>query len=174
MTTATIEKGIRAFCLATVLLVGTSIAHADSSQSGSAFTMAVFEDQAYGKNVMSGKYDRAINRLSTRQTQFESQTNLCVALAKSKNLGAAMAACQSAIIALQRQEQNYERRVRHGSVSADAFDSNLSIALSNQGVLLAIAGNYDEARENFATALELKQNVAAAQQNMRRLEQIAQ
>lgn len=137
------------------------------------FTMAVLTNEAYGTRVISGKYEQVIDRLTrggARATDgFAEQTNLCVAYTKITDLTGAIAACEAAIAAVKEREFLARRRSKHSAVAL-AYRSDLAIALSNHGVLLAVQGAVDEARATFEAAIALDARASGiAARNLDRL-----
>lgn len=137
------------------------------------FTMAVLTDEAYGARVMSGKYEKAIERLTRggarSNSRFAEQNNLCVAFAKTTDLTNALAACEAAVAKVKERERLANNRPKR-SFTARAYRSDLAIALSNYGVLLAVQGAIDEARASFEAAIALDAEASSiAAQNLDRL-----
>ncbi|NNF40338.1 MAG: hypothetical protein HKN64_03085 [Woeseiaceae bacterium] len=121
------------------------------------FTMGVIQNDAFGAKVHSGKYEQAIERITRRGNRspqgFAEQVNLCVAYAKTRALEKAINACDAAV---QRAEERTSRLAHSGrSPEASAYRTDLALALSNRGVLMAATGHHDVAEQNFEKALEL-------------------
>jgi len=140
------------------LLCGLSIALASapawSDTDKAKYTMAVMSETAYGARIMAGNYAQAIEKINQkagRYDAFSKGTNLCVAYTKSGELDLAEAACEAAVIA------------------AGSQDRNLAIALSNRGVLHAVKGQSEQAREDFDAALALDTSLSAPKVNLARL-----
>ena len=106
----------------------------------SAYRMAVVSDASQGRTILYGSYEKAIDKLAMKKARshnrFSTYNNLCVAYTKTKNLEKAVQACDAAIA--------------HTAVRRD-----LAVALSNRGVLFAVSGNTEKARQSFEEALEL-------------------
>jgi tetratricopeptide (TPR) repeat protein len=149
-------KAIVCGLLVTPLLGATASADEDAAAP---FTMTVLTDEAYGAHVKSGKYEHAIAKLKQMDgraiNRFAEQNNLCVAYAKTTDLTNAVAACEAAIAEVKERETRASNRPKYSQV-ARAYRSDLAIALSNHGVLLAVQGAIDEARATFEAAMELK------------------
>lgn len=130
-----------------------------------AFTMTVISDDSYGHLVKSGAYEAAIGKISNyskrRQSTFEAQTNLCVAYTKSGDFARADNACNGALESIQRQADRALKRRQTPEHLAEGYRAYLAIALSNRGVLSAVRGYSDKAREDFLQASELQADLPA-------------
>lgn len=139
------------------------------------FAMTVIKDRAYGYSILRGSFNHAIDRLSARSKALktpESATNLCVAYVKAKELDKAMIACNAAVLTLQSKKNANANRSLTSETLRASLDADLSVALSNQGVLFAVTGEDERARENFMTAIELDPNRSRARENLIRLNSI--
>ena len=141
------------------------------------FKMAVVIDAAYGRTVVSGEYDKAIERITAGRNKsrdyFSSQINLCVAYAKTMEIEKARTACDAAVAHLRKDDGRVSRIKNSRNPDLRAYRSNLSAALSNRGVLLAATGDTDLAREDFVAAINFDtgySRIAAA--NLDRLAEI--
>lgn len=173
LTERKIVKTLLCALLTTPIISGTTLAHEDVSEP---FTMAVITDTALGDRVQSGRYEQAISKLTGSRIhsfdKFARQNNLCVAYAKTVDLTNAVAACDAAIAKVREREELAHKRPRR-SHAARAYRSDLAIALSNRGVLLAVQGDIDEAKEAFEAAIELKSGISRiAARNLERLMQM--
>jgi tetratricopeptide (TPR) repeat protein len=135
------------------------------------YTMTVIVDAAYGSKVAAGKYERAIESITTAKRSrdaYSKQTNLCVAYTKTGALDKATAACEAALAVMldgRKSRSNYI-----SPAHAEQLDRlYLALALSNLGVLQAAKGNTDMARETFLEAVELDTDLAAPKINLARL-----
>jgi len=142
------------------------------------YKMTVIEDAAYGRKVTSGDYEQAIRKITDDGTRssgrFADQVNLCVAYAKSTDLQRAGKACNAAIAHLRKQERRATRDRSKSNPVFRRYQRDLAVALSNRGVLLAVSGDAEKAREDFAAAIELQTRVSSiARSNLERLEQSA-
>ena len=115
-----------------------------------------------------------LSTTTARQTSFETQNNLCVAYAKAKQLEQAIDACEAAMRSLQAKKDVFEGRRYLRTTKREAYIANLSIALSNQGVLYAVSGEHAQARDNFMAAMDLETDRSAARDNLHRLSSIEQ
>ena len=147
--------------------------HADDSQR-QPYAMTVLADKAHGKRVLAGSYQSAIDRISAKplrpRTAFERQTNLCVAYTKARQLQRAISACDAAVQALEEKQHFYAKRRFANETGRRAFFSDLSIALSNRGVLFIVNGEIDKARESFIAATELEYDRSMASRNLQLLD----
>jgi Flp pilus assembly protein TadD len=139
------------------------------------FAMTVLADRAYGDAILRGRFDRAIDKLtatSKKASKPENASNLCVAYAKNKELDKALDACGVAVAALTSQKVAMDKHaIRYGDLSV-SVQTDLSIALSNQGVLFAVKGEHDRARKIFLTAIQLENDRSKAKENLLRLNSI--
>lgn len=139
------------------------------------FSMTVLVDQAHGRKIVNGSFARAISKLANNAktpTKHESLTNLCVAYAKAKQIDEAFQSCDAAIDLLQEKLQRYDGRRASEEDYRLSLASDLSIALSNRGVLYAVKGDLGRARENFKAAISLPTDRSRADDNLRRLSAI--
>ena len=141
------------------------------------FQMAVVIDEAYGRAVVSGDYDKAIEKITAGRNNshdyFSRQVNLCVAYTKTRELEKARTACDAAIAHLRKEEDRVSSVKNKYNPELRANRSNLSVALSNRGVLLASTGDTELAREDFVAAINFNTHhsrIAAA--NLDRLAEI--
>lgn len=153
--------------LIAALVAGTAFA----AERDSAYTMTVIHDAYFGKKVISGDYQAAIDRIRPKgdgsAASFEAHTNLCVAYVKSGEIERAQAACDTAVEAARNQAERASRFApSYGVANWRKFEA---VALSNRGVLHAVAGQPDLARRDFARALELRTRIDAPGSNLARL-----
>lgn len=142
------------------------------------YQMTVIKDEAHGWKVTSGDFEQAISKLThggTRmRNRFADQVNLCVAYAKTTDLESAGKACDAAIAHLKKQERRATRDRSKSSLMYRTYQRNLAVALSNRGVLLAVSGETERAKKDFAAAIELQTRLSSiARSNLERLEQSA-
>jgi len=133
------------------------------------YVMSYFADAAQGAAVEDGAYEIVIDKLTRKDARgarrIADQVNLCVAYTKTKQLDEATRACDEALAMAGR------RIVRPNSVGFYHSDRNRAseeraIALVNRGVLHAVAGDVDLARELFEAADDLDTSVDAAAMNL--------
>lgn len=135
------------------------------------YTMTVLRDTAYGVKIMEQDYEQAIDKInqrSGRYDKFSKGTNLCVAYTKSGELDLADEACNAAVVAA----SNAKLDRPSGAFSNAVYEArlrNLAIALSNRGVLHAVTGKSEKARDDFDAALALETRLAAPKVNLARL-----
>lgn len=138
------------------------------------YIMTVYSDMAHGQKVLDGAETRAIQRLSrngkARVGYLEGQVNLCVAYAKTRQAEKAVEACDSAIESSLKQAQRLEQTRKFGRRSTQVADTGLAIALTNRGVLHAIAGEENDARAKFEMAIDLESTEQSARANLALLE----
>lgn len=123
-------------------------------------TMAVIKNVAYGAKVNSGKYEQAIDRITRNGSRapdsFAEQVNLCVAYTKIKEIEKASTACDAAIALAKARESRVAQMNSDRSPAVRASRSDLAVALSNRGVLLAATGDAELARKDFLTAINFR------------------
>lgn len=137
-----------------------------------AFAMTVLLDQAQGSRIVNGSFTRAIDRLTKNEKSMSrpgTLNNLCVAYAKTQQIDEALSTCDAAIEILQTKLKRSEGKRAHRDDYMRQLQSDLSILLSNRGVLFAIKGDHGRAREYFETAIDLPVNRSRARQNLDRL-----
>lgn len=130
------------------------------------YTMMALTDSFHGRLLVSGEYDRAMRHLSASKRgsrSFATQNNRCVALTKYHRVEQALAACTAAI---ELRSDADDPASRYASVTDRAKRRDKAIAHSNRGVLRAIAGDIDGAREDFEKALELEPGLDEPSENL--------
>ena len=139
-----------------------------------AFRMIVIEDASFVPQLLSGDYNEAIEILSAQKTRkrnyFATQTNVCVAYAKAKQVDKAIAACDAALAFAEKKANGVAGRKFGDPVTRKEIQTNLAVALSNRGVLFAVVGEPDQAKKHFETAIQLKGRYDFAESNNSRLE----
>ena len=122
---------------------------------------------------MDGSFETAIQKLSAqkgkKRNEFAVHTNTCVAYAKAKQVAKASTACDEALAFAEAQLDalgpgSHARKSRLRQVRSD-----MTVALSNQGVLLAINGETDRAKDAFDNALQLKSHRKLVRNNIARM-----
>lgn len=104
--------------------------------------------------------------------EFAEQTNLCVAYTKIRDVEKASTACDAAVAQMKEQEDRASRSRSERSAEVRAYRSDLAVALSNRGVLLAATGDAELARKDFRAAMALQTRVASiVEGNLQRLQQ---
>jgi tetratricopeptide (TPR) repeat protein len=150
--------------LAGMLAAFTPIAQAQ--ENSAAYVMTVIDDQAAGDQVVSGAYGQAIESLtaliSKPGNKFAVNNNLCVAFTKTNRLPEAEQACSAAL-----------RTSR--TTYASWYDINskrdfYAVALSNRGVIRAVSGDTEQARQDFRTAMKFSSTLIAPAENLAVLE----
>ncbi len=141
------------------------------------FVMTVYSDAAQGDKILGGSTAEAIEKLSAKQgarsKYLQAQVNLCVAYAQTKQLDLAVEACDSAIESSAKEARRIERAKRFGRDSERVANTGRAIALSNRGVLHALAGERQRAEQMFEMAVALQSNEASALANLAVLERRA-
>jgi tetratricopeptide (TPR) repeat protein len=135
------------------------------------YQMAVFSDIAHGMKILSGEYDQAITKIHTNAQSADElhvQTNLCVAYAKSGDIDAAEDACDEAVVAAKSLHSSHSSSFI-GVSSAQLRARYLAITLSNRGVVRAISGDLEAAREDFDAAMAQRSGVSTIKANLERI-----
>ena len=137
------------------------------------YEMSVFSDAAQGSKILSGKYENAITNMTAKnapsERQVDLQTNLCVAYAKSGQLEAAELACDKAVIAAKRLKRSTSSSFADGTPTR-IRGRYLAIALSNRGVLRAVSGDLEAAKQDFDEALAQRSRISSIEANLAKLE----
>jgi Flp pilus assembly protein TadD len=151
----------------TALLGPASVMAETGSPTG--FVMNYYEDAAQGALVEDGAYQTVIDRLAARTTdgarRVADQINLCVAYTKTKQIDKATESCD---LALARAGKSVIRSSLYESrrVARARADEERAIALINRGVLYAVTGDVQEARELFELAADLQTRNESAEMNL--------
>lgn len=142
------------------------IAQAQEKQNAAAYVMTVIGDRAAGEQVISGAYGQAIESLTAnttkRSSRFAAANNLCVAYTKTNRLSEAESACSAAIRSSK-------------ATYASWYDVNrkrdfYAVALSNRGVIRAVSGDTEQARQDFRAAMRISSTLSAPAENLAALE----
>lgn len=153
---------------ALISLLGSASAMAETG-APTGFVMNYYEDAAQGALVEDGAYEAVINRLAARSTdsarRVADQINLCVAYTKTKQIEKATVSCDLAL------DRAGKTVVRHSLLEShraakERADLERAIALINRGVLHAVKGETDEARELFELAADLQMRNESAEMNL--------
>lgn len=162
--TRSFKAAVAAGAAALLLAASMQVASAEGSQSG--FVMTVIADRALGEKVLDGDYAAAIEAITSSRTRqrddFAVSNNLCVAYTKSNDLANAGTACAEALRTSQAQAGPWYDAYRNRRDHA--------LALSNRGVIRAITGDVDGARNDFERAVALHDKLRAAVDNLARLD----
>ena len=156
--------------LLTIAATASAMAHETES-----FEMTVVRDAAYGSKVTSGKYQEAIAKINAAgdraSERFFRSNNLCVAYAKSKEIDAALDACNDAL-SLTKGSPSASSAGRRDRLSFRAHNErrHQAMALSNRGVLRVVSGDIASARNDFQAALALDAGISAPARNLALLE----
>jgi tetratricopeptide (TPR) repeat protein len=153
-------------------LVFSSISGAEEQQVS--YTLTAISNASFGQQVTTGEYDHAIDKITSpgfnERNSFEAKTNLCIAYLKTGAVGVATETCDDAVA----KSQKRMRFDGSNSISSIASDSrrktDLALALSNRGVLRAVKGELELAREDFLQAIDLDTGLSAPTVNLARLE----
>ncbi len=165
------RKAATCLLLATGLIASLTASVSFAAERDQAFTMTVIHDAYFGRKVIAGDYETAIDRIHPRgdgsAASFEAHTNLCVAYVKAGEIDRAEAACDAAVEAAWKQTS---RVARFGaSYDEKIWREYAAVALSNRGVLHAVAGRPELAQADFSKALELQTRSDTPGSNLARL-----
>lgn len=158
----------KALCMLSLAL---ACAPAWSGSKEPKYTMTLFADEAQGTRILDGNYEQAIRKISAKtsdKSRFQIETNLCVAYTKSGDLDAAEAACEAAVVAAEDHRVS-KRHSQFDTARYAAHKRSMAIALSNRGVLRAVRGDLDSARQDFDAAIDLRARISAPRTNLERL-----
>ena len=167
----------RALAARTALLLGVLLAGtAPADSSTPKFTMNVIKDAPFGADILDGDYADAIDGIDLERRgkvqRFFAANNLCVALVKAGKLVAAADACDLAVDTIRGTLDVRSRGLQR--IDAEAvYRRYLAIGLSNRGVMRAVAGDSQGARDDFAAALDLGVSMPSAKINIARLDDTA-
>jgi len=133
------------------------------------FVMNYYEDAAQGALVEDGAYETVIDRLAARSTdsarRVADQINLCVAYTKTKQLDKATESCDYALAKAGKRVSRNSLLESH-TAAQERANAERAIALINRGVLHAVNGETDEARELFELAAGLETRNESAEANL--------
>lgn len=171
---ARIKSALAAATTTTVFLCSGAALHAEDGKIH--YTLTAIEDVSYGEAVVAGDYDAAIDGIlsSAKGSRggFEAQTNLCVAYTRSGDFEKADSSCDVALAALKQRRRTSTATGLAPSYSRRTYEKYLSLALSNRGVLRAVNGKPDLAREDFERAARLNFGLDVADINLAKLESV--
>jgi len=116
---------------------------------------------------MSGDYTKGIARIGSLGSKsagtFAAKNNLCVAYTMTKKFDQAVSACEAAV-------SIGKRNGRYGGSPINPYGTrDLALAYSNRGVLRAVSGDVEGAKQDFEEATEVNADLAAAAENLARL-----
>lgn len=140
----------------------------------SAYTMTAITNASYGGKVASGEYEYAIEKITAagfnKKDSFESAVNLCVAYTKTGALESAEQSCDVAIARIRDRMSAGSAFLLSYMPGFAAQERDLAVALSNRGVLRAVRGETELARQDFSEAVELGTSLDAPRINLGHLE----
>lgn len=154
-----------------VVIAGALAGTAGAESAGPTYVLNAISDTAYGNKVIAGDYVDAIDKIKTSNRRsihnYYAATNLCVAYIMTHDLEGAKNVCNSAVTEMETSLSG--KFARNSSAKAKTYRKFLAIALSNRGVLHALAGDSELARGDFRDALELEARISAPEVNLARL-----
>lgn len=147
-----------------LMVMAGPLVHAAETQP--AYVMTVISDRAHGEQVVSGHYQEAIAAITLPQKRhkdaFAVSNNLCVAYTKSNDIAKANKSCAEALLMSKYKTGQWYEVVR--------MRNDQALALSNRGVIRAITGDEDGARQDFQQAIKLGRQLSAPADNLARLD----
>ncbi len=153
--------GSKCAALGLAALISLGATSAMSHDVNSKFAMTVIRDAAHGAKIVAGNYGGAIERLADGRyrssEKFFAANNLCVAYTMTSRFDAAKESCSTAVEMMQR-----DRLTDASTIAARYY----AIALSNRGVLRAMNGEGEMAREDFEAASKLRAGMAVPTRNL--------
>ena len=153
-------------------LLGTSLAMADDKRPRG-YVMVVYSDRAQGEVVLEGEHEKAIAMLlrhdDGRAVKFADQVNLCVAFTKTRRFDQATRFCDMALASSGRETRRPVTNYSLGQYARKVAAADRAVALTNRGVLHAVAGESEEARDLFEEAQDVGVIGKYAQNNLARL-----
>ena len=159
--------------LALILGLIGAVSASAAERSQEEYVMLVYSDLSHGKTILRGAPEQVIRRLAQRldgrNGRVADQINLCVAYAKTKQIDLATAHCDAAVAESSRAAERRGTSATFQRHSARAATTDRAIALSNRGVLFALAGEPDKATELFELAMAVEATEEYAQINLARL-----
>lgn len=139
------------------------------------YMLNVIEDAAYGEEILAGNYVEAIDKIKSTNRRsiddYYAAVNLCAARVLSRQFAGAEVACDSAVLGAERLLQRPGHMSVH-SFEARAYRRFMAMALSNRGVLRALQGEADLARDDFTKAMDIRTRLPAPAANLARLTKV--
>ncbi|HEX7060477.1 MAG TPA: hypothetical protein VF200_00815 [Woeseiaceae bacterium] len=136
--------------------------------AGAEYELSSYTDPPGGAEIARGDYAAAITAASRRvrwpgvETALVAATNLCVAHTVRREFEAATAPCNEAVALARRSEPTRGVHARTNTA--------LARALSNRGVLRALAGDPEGAARDFRAALRRTRSWDGPERNIAQLE----
>lgn len=131
------------------------------------FEMLVHNDTSQGAHLAAGRYGKAAAAMNDeRITAFDTINNRCVLLTMQGQFAEAEAVCDEAV-----DYSEPRKRAKAGWAGILNQRYEKAMALTNRGVLRAVNGDFEGARDDFEAAIALDADVSrsAAQENLARL-----
>jgi len=139
-------------------------------------TVTFISDAAQGTSINRENYDRAVAKLEDVDRSgiqgFFIANNLCVSYLKVGEADKAQKSCEQAVDHIQDELIN-NRHVRTSDIVFGEYQKFLAIALSNRGVTYVVNEKPEQARADFAAAIEIQSGLRQPKINLARLEELA-
>ena len=149
-------------------VLGPASAVADD-EAPKGYIMNFYADSAHGAAVEDGAYEVVIDKLEARSTdsarRVAAAVNLCVAYTKTKQIDKATETCDHALEIAGKAVRRISFNDSFRAAQARALDER-AIALINRGVLYAVAGKDEQAKEMFEMANSLSDRNESAALNL--------
>ena len=159
--------------LAALLCAATTV-QADDMDTGR-YVMTVYSDMAQGRAILKGEAGELIEELGENKSgkvfTLEENNNLCVAFTQASQVDNAISACDAAVLASAERTQRTRKFHSTRSLRVRQARTGQAVALANRGVLYALTGELDAAREMFEMALALDSKKSQIKTNLGLLEE---
>ncbi|MFT5711338.1 MAG: tetratricopeptide (TPR) repeat protein [Halioglobus sp.] len=147
-------------CFAGILAYTGGSYASDGRVSAEAFELKITEETLGGSEIMAGEYAAAIETILTTaslDSKYDKSTNLCAAYTAQKEFGLAEHQCHLSL----RLSESANVNAHLSGRSYLARREGKAVALINLGVLHALQGNNQEAREYFESASKKSKRLRA-------------
>ena len=162
------RHGIKVAALA--FAIASFAAQAEQTEDGR-YIMTVYSDMAHGRAILDGSAGELIEDIGGEALSLEEEIHLCVAYTKAKQVEHATSTCEAALDSAEEEARKARRTSFAWSNPAYTAANGHAMALNNRGVLHALTGNHDEAREMFEAALQVGKRHKYARKNLALLDE---
>jgi hypothetical protein len=144
--------------------------NAQAEVHAGAFEMLVFEDSSMGRHLIEGDLGAALSTNETRSlSRFSALNDRCVSLTLAGELEKAEVVCNDALREARRSNASGAPGYSGRGAMTDTR-SRRAMAFTNRGVLHALQGKGERAKDDFRTAVTLSARLSAAAGNLEVLE----
>lgn len=141
------------------------------------YSVSVIRDAAHGQLVLEGEYEAAIQNLGESEAvgleAFYASTNLCVAYLKTGKVTMAKESCDAAVAEIESALQIRETSYGLFTATSRQRRAFLAIALTNRGVVQAMAGQESLAEADFLAAIDIRSRLNQPERNLEHFTQMA-